>query len=283
VFLIAFLDPLIFTLFYCPISGVHHSPIPNARPPVGASEYDSFVPERYLLFDLTDGKYSLWNSPVYTERYGASAYIDTLVQNETNNAAETAADAFLNWVNHIVVRPTFVNASDDEADDQNAQKWNAFFRDHFGIFLRNSVMFRRSAAAYYLSFPVERRPIRDSLEVAFVNVDYQLNLLPIPGSGSELNHINLNTASAEGYRQDDRVDIYGWHFNQEIYWLLMEDIINRDASGESSISRFVWIASAATDVGADYFTTQNEILNAELVAPNNPLTGDDIRAILGAW
>jgi hypothetical protein len=263
-----------------------YAPIPNARPPVGASEYDNFVPERYLLFDLTDGKYSLWNSPVYMERYGASAYIDTLVQNETSNAAETAADAFLNWVNHIVVRPTFVNASDDEADAQNAQKWNAFFRDHFGIFLRNSVIFRRSAAAYYLSFPVERRPIKDIEPVTLTDVAFQFKALPIPGSGNELDHINLNTASANGYNVGDTINVYGWHLAQGYHWLLIEDVVNRDEIGEPPRSRLVWIASDATNVSPAYIGDQNNEItetNAELVAPNNPLTGDDIRAILEAW
>jgi len=197
--------------------------IAQTNPYNNEPEYNAFVPWRYLFYDIAQLNYSVWASPVYSSRYGLTGRIDTLVQNATTSAVETAADGFLNWVR---------NSFGDLSAENNAQKWRNFFNQNIGMFLRNAVIYTYGMVQFYL----EQEIITPPLFSAAKNQSRSIRLYP------EDNDNNL-LGNTDTYL-DSTIDIYGLLPVPEglgegsEYWLLVSD--NRE--------RLVWVASQAIDM-----------------------------------
>jgi hypothetical protein len=198
--------------------------------------------EDYLLYDLFETNYPLWNSAlnIYPPSGGKpTARVDLFVQNypllpgpepraaddvgfDFTRRAEITADAFLNWV-----RASFV--------DTKGQAWLNFFEDanqRIGMFLRNAVIWNYPGGMvgfYKDQGVIPQTPIATSTSFA---MNYSLRLAPQEIDATLIGSSGTLPSSVSIYRWLDAGGILGDGIST--YWLLIADGSNR----------LLWIASA---------------------------------------
>jgi hypothetical protein len=237
--------------------------IQGKQPTSSDPAYAEFVPHRYMYHDIANDKYSVWQSPVYTQWAGSNARIDTLVINETADKTETAADAFLNWVRHRE-RPTFVNA----AGESQAAGWISFFANNMGMFLRNAAIYGVGMVQFYKDEGI----IPQTSITPGTRIDDAANVRLTPDAGTTDNLIGTT-----GNYLNINLEIYGWSdatpSGTSPYWLLVAD--NRN--------RLVWVASGAIQhISAD-ITPGNKTLPSQLalMSPSRSFASNDLSILLG--
>jgi len=257
------------TLYY-----QHANVLPDTTDPTLAvfSKIDlnapSVAPSLYLLHDLLQDRYALWNSanniyPFYDNK--PATRIDIFVHNwppvsqdDSTKLREITADSFLNWV-----RFSF--------EGTKGQDWLNFYQDgnrRIGKFMRNAVIYTLGMVQHYGSPSlaiIPQSPLDSGISVAGSNV----RLMP-----------DLAGASLIGGTDSlpTTVAIYGWLSlpvgtslpDGSQYWLLLAD----------QASRLVWVAELGIQHDPSWRTTQNEI-NPTPLDPSRSYTNTDLNVILG--
>lgn len=201
-----------------------------------------------------------------------NARIDTLAQNSTTTAVETAADAFLNWVRDQEYqreyagtrsRCVFFNAD----GETNAAAWITFFVNNMGMFLRNAAIYNYPDGMVHYFQGLGTILITPITIGSPSSQSYILRLTPNTVDDNEVGD------SLDGLSSVN-IEIYGW-LNippsvNEPYWLLVRDKANR----------VVWVAAGAVQHNANLIQSSPETDFSSL-DPSRDFIPSDLQALIG--